>query len=430
MPADRQSFDTMGVDELRGLQLKRLQETVRRAATVPHYASAFAEAGIQAEDVKSLDDIARLPFTIKDDFRANYPFGLFAVPREKIARIHVSSGTTGRPTVAGYTANDLDTWAELMARSLAAAGARPGDLVHNAFGYGLFTGGLGFHTGADRLGATVLPVSGGGTERQVQLIRDFRPNILLATPSYLLVIADELERQGISGRDCGLRLAIFGAEPCSEALRAEIEARIDVDAFDSYGLSEVMGPGVAQESAASRGSLTLWEDHFLPEIVDPETGHVLPDGETGELVLTTLSKEGMPVIRFRTRDRTSLLPGVGGPMRHMRRVTGRTDDMLIIRGVNVFPSQVEELLCGDPELAPHYVIEVSRPSRLDEIAIRVERRANGAATDEACDEISRRAERRIKDMIGISATVRVEPPDTLERSMGKAKRVIDLRPKT
>ena len=296
----------MSADELRALQLERLQQTVRRAATVPHYARAFADAGVRPEDITSLDDVGTLPFTTKDDLRANYPFGLFAVPREKIARIHVSSGTTGRPTVVGYTANDIETWAGLISRCLTTAGARPGDFIHNAFGYGLFTGGLGFHHGAERLGATVLPVSGGGTERQVQLIRDFRPNILLATPSYMLVIADEMERQGISGRECGLRLAIFGAEPCSESLRAEIEARIGIDAFNSYGLSEVMGPGVAQENAASRGSLTLWEDHFLPEIVDPETGRVLPDGETGELVLTTLTKEGMPVIRFRTRDRTAL----------------------------------------------------------------------------------------------------------------------------
>jgi len=424
-----QSFDAMSVDELRALQLKWLQQTMRRVATVSHYARVFADIGVRPEDITSLDDLARLPFTTKDDLRANYPFGLFAVPREKIARIHVSSGTTGRPTVVGYTANDIETWAGLIARCLTTAGARPGDFIHNAFGYGLFTGGLGFHHGAERLGATVLPVSGGGTERQVQLIRDFRPSILLATPSYMLVIADEMERQGVSGRECGLRLAIFGAEPCSESLRAEIEARIGVEAFDSYGLSEVMGPGVAQESATSRGSLTLWEDHFLPEIVDPETGRVLPDGDTGELVLTTLTKEGMPVIRFRTRDRTSLLSGVGSPMRRMNRVAGRTDDMLIIRGVNVFPSQIEELLCGDPKLAPHYVIEVTRPARLDEITIRVERRADADPAVKASDEVSRRTEQRIKDMIGISASVRVEQPETIERSMGKAKRVIDLRPK-
>jgi phenylacetate-CoA ligase len=420
----------MSADELRALQLERLLQTVRRAAPVPHYTKAFANAGVRPEDITNLDDARKLPFTTKDDLRANYPFSLFAVPRERIARIHVSSGTTGRPTVVGYTANDIETWAGLISRCLTTAGARPGDFIHNAFGYGLFTGGLGFHHGAERFGATVLPVSGGGTERQVQLVRDFHPNILLATPSYMLVIADEMERQGVSGRECGLRLAIFGAEPCSESLRAEIEARIGVEAFDSYGLSEVMGPGVAQENATSRGSLTLWEDHFLPEIVDPETGRVLPDGETGELVLTTLTKEGMPVIRFRTRDRTALLPGVDGPMRRMKRVAGRTDDMLIIRGVNVFPSQVEELLCGDPELAPHYVIEITRPARLDEITIRVEQRADGGASDEVHDEISRRTERRIKDMIGISASVRIEPPETLERSMGKAKRVIDLRPKS
>jgi phenylacetate-CoA ligase len=417
----------MSTDELRALQLQHLQQTIRCAATVPHYKCAFADAGVRPEDINNLDDVARLPFTTKDDLRENYPFGLFAAPRKKIARIHVSSGTTGRPTVVGYTAKDLDTWAILIERCLRAAGAKPGDLIHNAFGYGLFTGGLGFHYGAERLGATVLPVSGGGTERQVQLIRDFRPSMLLATPSYMLVIADAMERQGISGSDCGLRLAIFGAEPSSEALRAEIEARIGVDAFDSYGLSEVMGPGVAQETAATRGTLTLWEDHFLPEIIDPENGRVLPDGENGELVLTTLTKEGMPVIRFRTRDRTALLPSVDGAMRRMKRVAGRTDDMLIIRGVNVFPSQLEELLCADPALAPHYVIEVTRPERLDEILIRIERRADRA--DEEKREISRRTERRIKEMIGISASVRVELPETIERSLGKAKRVIDLRPK-
>ena len=423
--------DRASVKGLRTLQLEGLRRTVRHAVeNVPHYARAFADAGVKPDDVQSLDDLAALPFTSKDDLRQNYPFGLFAVPRERIARIHASSGTTGRPTVVGYTAKDLDTWAGLMARGLKAVGAGPGDLVHNAFGYGLFTGGLGFHYGAERLGATVLPVSGGGTERQVQLMRDFRPNILLATPSYLPVIADEMERQGVTGRDCGLRLALFGAEPCSESLRAEIEARLGVEAFDSYGLSEVMGPGVAQETGETRGSLVLWEDHFLPEIIDPETGRVLPDGETGELVLTTLTKEGMPMIRFRTRDRTSLLPGIGSPMRRMKRVAGRTDDMLIIRGVNLFPSQIEELICADPELAPHYLIEVSRLERLDEITIRVEARPDrGMTVDEARATIARRTERRIKDLIGISAFVQVELPATIERSAGKAKRVVDLRPK-
>jgi phenylacetate-CoA ligase len=342
-----------------------------------------------------------------------------------MARIHVSSGTTGKPTVVGYTAKDLDTWADLMARGLAAAGGRPGDLVHNAFGYGLFTGGLGWHYGAERLGATVLPVSGGGTERQVQLIHDFRPDILLATPSYMLAIADEVARRGLGASELGLRLAIFGAEPASEALRTEIEARLGIPAFDSYGLSEVTGPGVAQETAATKGTLTIWEDHFWPEIVDPETGAPLPDGEEGELVLTTLTKEGMPVIRFRTRDRTRFLPPLGGAMRRIARIAGRTDDMLVIRGVNLFPSQIEALICDDPRLAPQYLIEVARPHRLDELTVRVECRAGRDAAAHA--ELQAFTERRIRDRLGISAKVTILEPESLERSTGKAKRVIDLR---
>ena len=420
-----------GEEELRELQLVRLRRTVKLAfENVPFYARAFAEAGVKPDDIRSLDDVAALPFTSKDALRGTFPYGLLAVPRERLARIHVSSGTTGRPTVVGYTANDLDTWAELMRRGFEVVGARPGDLVHNALGYGLFTGGLGFHYGAERFGATVVPAGGGGTERQVQLIRDLRPDILLATPSYLLVIADEMHRQGVSGKQCGLRLAIFGAEPSSDALRAEIEERLGVSAYETYGLSEVMGPGVAAELPESRGSMTIWEDHFLPEIVDPVTGRGLPEGEIGELVLTTLTKEGMPMLRFRTRDLTALLPGSGSPMRRMQRVIGRTDDMLIIRGVNVFPSQIEELLCSDPELSAHYLIEIARPNRLDEMIVRVEVRPDrNVAADEARSTIARRVETRIKDMIGIKVSIAVHAPGTIERSAGKARRVIDLRSK-
>ena len=421
-----------GEEELRELQLVRLRRIAKLTfETVPFYARAFAEARVKPDDLRSLDDLAALPFTLKDDLRANYPFGLLAVPRERLARIHVSSGTTGKPTVVGYTASDLDTWAELMRRGFEVVGAKPGDLVHNALGYGLFTGGLGFHYGAERFGATVVPAGGGGTERQVQLIRDLRPDILLATPSYLLVMADELQRQGLSGMECGLRLAIFGAEPSSDALRVEIEERLGVSAYETYGLSEVMGPGVAAELPESRGSMTIWEDHFLPEIVDPVTGRGLPEGEVGELVLTTLTKEAMPMIRFRTRDLTALLPGSGSAMRRMQRVIGRTDDMLIIRGVNVFPSHIEQLLCTDPELSAHYLIEVARPNRLDEMTVRVEVRPDRNVTaDAARSTIARRAEQHIKDMIGITVSVEVHPPGTIERSAGKAKRVLDLRPKS
>ena len=417
-----------GLAELRELQLTRLKTTLRRAFdNVPHYRRVFEDASVHPDDLTSLQDIAHFPFTTKPDLRDGYPFGMFAEPSEKILRIHVSSGTTGSPTLVGYTATDLETWSGLMARSLAAVGGRSNDLVHNAFGYGLFTGGLGWHGGVERLGATVLPVSGGATERQVQLIRDLGPTILLATPSYMLVIADELDRQGI--RKTGLRLAIFGAEPSSESLRVEIEARLGVAAYDSYGLSEVMGPGVAQEVPESRGTLTLWEDHFLPEIVDPETGAVLPEGAKGELVLTTLTKEGMPVVRYRTRDLTRLLPPRDGSMRRIERIAARTDDMLIIRGVNLFPSQIETLICGDRRLAPHYVIEVSRPNRLDELSIRVEFRPERGMSDDERRAVAAQTERRIKDRFGVTASVTIEPPGAIERTDGKAKRVLDLRPK-
>ncbi|MGH6925377.1 MAG: phenylacetate--CoA ligase family protein [Propylenella sp.] len=414
-------------DALRTLQITRLKETLRRAyERVPYYRNLFDSAGITPADIAGLDDLSSLPFTTKDALRETYPFGMFAVPLGEIARIHASSGTTGKPTVVGYTQGDMEVWAELMARSFQVTGARPGEIVHNAIPYGLFTGGLGWHGGAERFGVAVIPASGGATERHVQLIADLRPDILLGTPSYLLVIADALAAHGIGPVECSLRLAMFGAEPCSEAMRAEIEERLGVEAYDSYGLSELIGPGVAQEVPGDKGFLTLWEDCFLPEIIDPETGEVPPEGEPGELVLTTLAKEAMPIVRYRTRDRTRLLPGKGMPFRRIERIAGRTDDMIIIRGVNVFPSQIEEVIAGDPELAPHYLVEVSRPARLDQLTIRVECRGAPEAERGA---LARKTETRIRNVLGVSATVSVEAPGTIERSTGKAKRIVDLRPR-
>jgi phenylacetate-CoA ligase len=420
------------LDELRALQLTRLKAVVRHAyECVPHYRAKLDQAGLHPDDLTGLEDLARLPFTTKDDLRQHYPFGMFAVPRGEIARVHGSSGSTGKPTVVGYTKADIDNWAELMARTIRAAGGRPGDRLHVAYGYGLFTGGLGFHYGAERLGCTVVPVGGGFTERQVGLIRDFEPDIIAVTPSYLLAIADEFDRRGMDARQCSLRLALCGAEPWSEAMRTEIEARFGLDAHDCYGLAEIVGPGVAVEWAGEKGALTIWEDHFLPEIVDPETGRVLPDGEAGELVLTTLTKKAMPILRYRTRDLTRLLPGAGRAMRRMERVKGRSDDMLIIRGVNVFPSQIEAVLAEEKRLAPHYVLEVSRPDRLDALAIEVELRpeAADALDSEACAALERRAEHLVKAHVGVTASVRVVAPGTIERSQGKAKRIRDLRPK-
>jgi len=398
---------------------------------VPHYRKAFDAAGIRPGDLKSLADLAKFPFTDKADLRANYPFGMFAVPMDDIVRIHASSGTTGKPTVVGYTREDIDTWATVMARSLRAAGGKSTDIVHNAYGYGLFTGGLGAHYGAEALGATVIPVSGGMTERQVQLMRDFKPGILMSTPSYALVIADEFERQGLDPAQCSVRVGIFGAEPWTESMRAEIEKRLGLAALDHYGLSEVIGPGVAAEYIESRDGLTVWEDHFYPEVIDAQTGTVLPDGQTGELVLTSLTKIGMPVIRFRTRDLTRLLPGSARSMRRMQRVTGRSDDMLIIRGVNVFPSQIEELLLKQPDLAPQYVLEVRREGRLDDLDILVERRSGTAASLSVATitAIEQDMERQIKGYIGVTTRVRVVEPGTVQRSQGKAVRVIDKRPR-
>ena len=419
----------LSLDELRARQLVRLQDSVRRAwEHVPHYRRVLDAAGVHPDDIRDLADLARLPFTSKDDLRANYPFGMFAVPREQVARVHASSGTTGKPTVVGYTQGDLDTWADVMARSIHAAGGRPGDVVHVAYGYGLFTGGLGAHYGAERLGCTVVPVSGGMTERQVQLIVDFEPRVIMVTPSYFLSILDEMERQGVDPRRTSLRVGIFGAEPWTESMRREVEERTAMDAVDIYGLSEVMGPGVAQEAAATKDGLHVWEDHFYPEVVDPLTGEVLPDGERGELVFTSLTKQAMPVLRYRTRDLTRLLPGTAYPtFRRMEKVTGRTDDLMIVRGVNVFPTQVEELVLAEEGLAPYFQCVLTRPGRLDELTLLVETLA--PADDDAKAAVARRLAGRVKERIGTSVTVEVRDPGGIERSVGKARRIVDQRPR-
>jgi phenylacetate-CoA ligase len=420
-------YGPANIADLRALQLERLQWSLDHAyANSPHYRAAFDGAGVKPADLHSLDDLARFPFTTKSDLRATYPFGMFAVPIEQVSRIHASSGTTGKPTVVGYTEEDIRTWSALVARSIHAAGGRPGMKVHIAYGYGLFTGGLGAHYGAEALGCTVIPMSGGQTEKQVQLICDFKPEIIMITPSYMLAVLDEFRRQGIDPRSSSLRYGIFGAEPWTESMRREIEQAFDIQASDIYGLSEVMGPGVAQEFAGDAGP-TIWEDHFLAEIVDPATGEVLPEGAEGELVFTSLTKQALPIIRYRTRDLTRLLPGVHSPMRRMAKITGRSDDMLIIRGVNVFPSQIEEQVLKCPGLAPHFLIEISRPDRMDEVTIHVEARA-GVAPDEQAAQ-GELLSAYIKDVIGISARTQIVAPDTLARSTGKASRVRDLRPR-
>jgi phenylacetate-CoA ligase len=420
---------TMSVEDLRATQLERLQQTARAAyENVPHYREAFEEKGFHPDDLRSLEDVARMPFTTKADLRANYPFGMFAVPREQVVRIHGSSGTTGRPTVVGYTAQDIDTWADLVARSIRLAGGRPGDIVHVAYGYGLFIGGLGAHYGAERLGATVVPVSGGMTERQVQLIRDFGATVIMVTPSYFLSLLDEMEREGIDPRQTALRVGIFGAEPWTESMRQEIERRTGMDAVDIYGLSEVMGPGVAQEAAATKDGLHIWEDHFYPEVIDPVSEQVLPDGELGELVFTSLTKQAMPVIRYRTRDLTRLLPGTAVPsMRRMAKVTGRSDDMMIIRGVNVFPTQIEEHVLAEPRLSPYFQCVLTQPGRMVELTVLVEplERLDKAEAD----LIARGLETTIKRRIGTSCHVEVREPGSIERSIGKARRIVDERPK-
>jgi phenylacetate-CoA ligase len=403
------------LDELRTIQLDRLRHTLHRAYdNVPHYRHAFDQAGVSPADLQDLADLARFPFTTKEDLRQNYPFGMFAVPREQVNRLHASSGTTGRPTVVGYTAQDVETWAEVMARSIRVAGGRPGDVVHVAYGYGLFTGGLGAHYGAERLGCTVVPVSGGMTPRQVQLIVDFRPRVIMVTPSYFLAILDEMEAQGVDPRSTSLEIGIFGAEPWTDEMRVEVERRSGIHAVDIYGLSEVMGPGVSQEAVETKDGLHVWEDHFLPEIVDPVTLEVLPDGEEGELVFTSLTKQAMPVVRYRTRDLTRLL-----------KVTGRTDDMMIVRGVNVFPTQVEEQILTVEGLTPHYLCVLTRPGNLDELTVRVESHEPVAEGDRS--RLARELAGRIKSRIGVTVAVDVLAPHALERSLGKAKRISDER---
>ncbi|KQV91949.1 phenylacetate--CoA ligase PaaK [Pelomonas sp. Root1237] len=425
-PGELEAIETASRDELQALQLERLRWSLQHAYdNVPHYKAKFDEAGVHPGDLKTLADLAKFPFTTKHDLRANYPFGMFAMPRQQLARIHASSGTTGKPTVVGYTLKDIDHWANLVARSIRAAGGRAGDLVHVAYGYGLFTGGLGAHYGAERLGCTVIPMSGGQTEKQVQLITDFKPDIIMVTPSYMQVLVEEFTRQGLDARESSLKVGIFGAEPWTEAMRRDIEASAGIDAVDIYGLSEVMGPGVASECVESKDGPVIWEDHFYPEIIDPETGEVLPDGSEGELVFTSLSKEAMPVIRYRTRDLTRLLPPTSRSMRRMGKIVGRSDDMLIIRGVNLFPTQVEELVLQEKGLGGQYQLVVSRNGPLDELLIRCELALG--ATD---DGIGRRLSERIKNLIGVTATIQVEPNNSIERTLvGKARRVVDQRKK-
>jgi phenylacetate-CoA ligase len=421
-PAER-----MGVDELRTRQLEQLRWSLRHAYdNVPHYRRAFDAAGVHPDDCRELADLAVFPTTSKADLRENYPFGMFAVPQDQVRRVHASSGTTGKPTVVGYTARDIDTWATVMARSIRAAGGRPGDKLHNAYGYGLFTGGLGAHYGAEKLGCTVIPVSGGMTPRQVQLICDFEPRIIMVTPSYMLTVIDEFEKQGLDPRASSLEVGIFGAEPWTEQMRREMEERAGIHAVDIYGLSEVMGPGVAQECVETKDGLHVWEDHFYPEVIDPITGEVLPDGEEGELVLTSLTKEAMPVVRYRTRDLTRLLPGTARPaMRRMQKITGRSDDMIILRGVNLFPTQIEEIVLRTPGLSPHFALELTTRGRLDHLTCRVEARPDCPAERRpvAAAEVTK----AVKDTIGTSIEVLVVDPETLARSMGKLQRIHDLR---
>ena len=423
-----EAIEKASTRKLRELQLERLRWSLKHAYdNVPRYRKKFAAAGVKPAHCRNLADLARFPFTTKADLRETYPFGMFAVPPDRIVRIHASSGTTGKPTVVGYTRADIDTWADVMARSIRAAGGRAGDIVHVSYGYGLFTGGLGAHYGAEKLGATVIPMSGGQTEKQVQLILDFRPNVIMVTPSYMLAIAEEMERQGIDPRRTSLEVGIFGAEPWTPTMRQAIEARLDIDAIDIYGLSEVIGPGVAQECIETKDGLTVWEDHFYPEVIDPATGRVLPDGEKGELVFTSLTKEALPIIRYRTRDLTRLLPPTARSMRRMEKITGRSDDMMIIRGVNVFPTQVEELILGQEALAPHYQLEIARPKTLDELTVLVERAPGAGGADG--DAAGARLAHLIKNLIGVSAEVKIVPSGGIERSLGKAKRVVDKRPK-
>ena len=427
-PGDLEPIERASRDELQALQLKRLQWTLQHAYDhVPHYRQAFDAKGVHPSDCKTLADLAKFPFTAKADLRANYPFGLFAVPRDQVVRIHASSGTTGKPTVVGYTQGDIDRWADLVARSIRAAGGRRGDMVHVSYGYGLFTGGLGAHYGAEKLGCTVIPMSGGQTEKQVQLIEDFKPDIIMVTPSYMQVIVEEFRRQGKDPSAMSVKVGIFGAEPWTEEMRRDIERSAGIEAVDIYGLSEVMGPGVASECVETKDGPVIWEDHFYPEIIDPHTGEVLPDGSEGELVFTTLTKEALPVIRYRTRDLTRLLPPTARSMRRMGKIVGRSDDMLIIRGVNLFPTQIEELVLQQGQLSGHYQLVVSRDGHLDEVLVRCEVQPAFAGSDRA--GVARELQHRIKTLIGVSTRVDVLDPDGIERSLGKARRVIDTRPK-
>ena len=425
-PESLEAIEKVGIDELRNLQLERLRWSIGHTyKNVAPYRAKCEAAGVTPDDLKSLEDLSRYPFTVKDDLRQNYPFGMFAVPQRDVVRIHASSGTTGKPTVVGYTMHDIDIWATVVARSIRASGGGPEDKIHVAYGYGLFTGGLGAHYGAEKLGATVIPMSGGQTPKQVQLIQDFEPDIIMCTPSYMLNIADAFEKQGLDPAATSLKVGIFGAEPWGDSMRAELEQRCGIDAMDIYGLSEVMGPGVANECIETKDGPTIWEDHFYPEIVNPETGEPLPDGELGELVFTSLTKEALPVIRYRTRDLTRLLPGTARPMRRMDRITGRSDDMLIIRGVNVFPTQIEERVLQQPGLGPHYQLKVTRDGRLDNLTVNVERTTETDTGD--ADAIAAALQKDIKDYVGVTATIAVHDPGDVARSEGKAVRVIDER---
>jgi phenylacetate-CoA ligase len=428
-PGDLEPIETASRDEIAALQLQRLKTTLAHAyANSPFYRAKFDAEGVRPDDLTTLADLAKFPFTVKKDLRDTYPFGMFAVPQNQVARIHASSGTTGKPTVVGYTKNDIDTWATVMARSIRAAGGRPGDICHVAYGYGLFTGGLGAHYGAERLGCTVIPISGGMTERQVTLIQDFKPRIIMVTPSYMLAILDEFRRQGVDPRSTSLAVGIFGAEPWTNAMRQEVETDFDMHAVDIYGLSEVIGPGVANECVETKDGLHVWEDHFYPEIIDPETGEVLPDGEMGELVFTSLTKEALPIIRYRTRDLTRLLPGTARSMRRIEKITGRSDDMIILRGVNVFPTQIEEQLLKCRSLAPHFQIELTRDGRMDVMTVHVEcmpDATDAAARNAAAKELAH----HIKSVVGVSSKILVSDPGAVERSAGKARRVVDNRPK-
>ncbi|AUS34568.1 phenylacetate--CoA ligase [Rhodococcus qingshengii] len=426
--ATSQDIEFASRDRISTLQLERMQWSLMHAYTnVPHYRKAFDDAGVHPSDLKDLSDLAKFPFTTKADLRENYPFKMFAVPQDRVSRIHASSGTTGRPTVVGYTSNDLNNWADLIARSLSAGGVRSSDKVHVAYGYGLFTGGLGAHYGAERLGCTVIPMSGGMTERQIQLIEDFEPDAIMVTPSYMLTIVDAMIKKGIDPSKTSLRVGVFGAEPWTEQMRTELEQQLDMHAVDIYGLSEIMGPGVAMECVETKDGLHIWEDHFYPEIIDPVTGEVLPDGEEGELVFTSLTKEALPIIRYRTRDLTRLLPGTARSMRRMQKVTGRTDDMIILRGVNLFPTQIEELILTVPALAPQFQCVLERPGRMDTLTVRVEARPDAAISDHAA--ASSALEKLVKNKIGVTVEVSVLEPGGLERSIGKARRLIDQRPK-